>query len=77
MKGEGGFMLILTRKPEESIVIGPNADIRIRILGIQGNYVRLGITAPREIPVHREEIFMRIKSERMMEDGGDIVGEIE
>ena len=52
-------MLILTRRPVESIKIGDN--IEIMVLGIRGNQVRIGISAPRELPVHREEIFEKIK----------------
>ena len=55
-------MLILTRKPGEVIRIGDN--IIITVTGVQGNQVRLGITAPREIPVHREEIYQNIQKEK-------------
>ena len=54
-------MLILTRKPEESIVIGD--DTEITVLSVRGNQVRIGIKAPDEVPVHREEIYHRIKAE--------------
>ena len=52
-------MLTLTRKPYESIRIGD--DIEIRILTIKGNQVGIGIYAPKEIAVHREEVYKRIK----------------
>lgn len=52
-------MLVLTRNPQEIIRIGD--DIKIMILGVRGNQVRLGIDVPRIIPVHREEIYWRIK----------------
>jgi len=55
-------MLILTRRPKESIII--NDDITITLLEIKGNQVRLGINAPREVSVHREEIYLRIQRER-------------
>jgi carbon storage regulator len=53
--------LILTRRVSEVIMIGD--DIRITILNINGNQVRLGIQAPKKIPIYREEIYMRIKAE--------------
>jgi carbon storage regulator len=53
-------MLILTRHIGQTIVIGD--DIEVTVLGINGNQVRLGITAPKEIPVHREEVAQRIKN---------------
>jgi carbon storage regulator len=52
-------MLTLTRRSMESIRIGD--DIEIRILTIKGNQVRIGIYAPKEIPVHRDEVYKRIK----------------
>lgn len=56
-------MLILTRRANgESVYIGDN--IVISVLGIRGNQVRLGITAPSEVPVHREEIYERIQKHR-------------
>ena len=56
-------MLILTRKVDQKIVIGD--DVIITILGVKGNQVRIGIEAPREVPVHREEIYQRILAERL------------
>ena len=55
-------MLILTRRIGEKIVIGD--DVTITILGVKGNQVRVGIEAPREVQVHREEIYQRILKER-------------
>jgi carbon storage regulator len=54
-------MLILTRKLGESVTIGD--DIKVTILGIHGRQVRLGITAPQKIMVHREEIYLKIQEE--------------
>ena len=52
-------MLILTRRVGETVVIGD--DVTVTVLGVKGNQVRLGVNAPREVSVHREEIFERIK----------------
>ena len=53
-------MLILTRRVGETIVIGD--DVIVTVLGIKGNQVRIGINAPKEVPVHRQEIFNKIKN---------------
>ena len=54
-------MLVLTRKPDQSIVIG--TDIEITVLEVRGEQVRLGIRAPRSVAVHRKEVFEQIKNE--------------
>lgn len=59
-------MLVLSRKRDESIVIGDN--IHITVVDIRGDKVRLGITAPKEIPVHRREVYEAIL--RNLENGG-------
>ena len=64
-------MLILTRRVNETLNIGD--DIQVTVLGVKGNQVRIGIDAPRDVPVHREEIYLRIKREEALEGaGGDI-----
>ena len=55
-------MLILTRRVGETVVIGDDVDVTV--LGIKGNQVRLGVKAPREVTVHREEIYQRIRREQ-------------
>ena len=57
----GGFMLVLSRKAEESMFIGD--DIKITVLDIRGGQVRIGITAPQDIKIHREEVYDRINQE--------------
>ena len=58
-------MLILTRRIGESIMIGD--DIELTVLGIKGSQLRLGIDAPKEVPVHRREIWLRIKEDENSE----------
>ena len=63
-------MLILTRRINETLNIGD--EVQVTVLGIKGNQVRIGINAPRDVPVHREEIYQRIKrEERMRAAAGD------
>jgi len=66
-------MLILTRRVGESLMIGDN--INVTVLGVKGNQVRLGVNAPREVAVHREEIYARIQQEHGGDGDGDGEGE--
>ena len=54
-------MLILTRRVGETLMVGD--DVTVTVLGVKGNQIRIGINAPREVAVHREEIYERIKAE--------------
>ncbi|MBQ44569.1 MAG: carbon storage regulator [Porticoccaceae bacterium] len=59
-------MLILTRRVGETLVIGD--DVTITVLGVRGNQVRVGVNAPKDVAVHREEIYQRIQDEKTDEN---------
>lgn len=56
-------MLVLTRRLNESVKLGREGEITIKVLELKRNYVRLGIDAPKAVSIHREEVFLRIKAE--------------
>lgn len=59
-------MLILTRRAGEALMIGD--DAKITVLGVKGNQVRIGIDAPKDLPVHRQEIYDRIQHQLKKKD---------
>ena len=64
---ENNVMLILTRRAGETVMIG--SDVTITVLGVKGNQVRIGINAPKDVAVHREEIYERIQNEKAAGSG--------
>jgi carbon storage regulator len=68
-------MLILTRRPQETLVVGGN--IKVQVLGVKGGQVRLGVEAPREVPVYREEIWVRIKRDKLRPGEGEPADAVE
>lgn len=67
-------MLILTRRVGETVMIGN--DVTVTVLGVKGNQVRIGVNAPKEIAVHREEIYERIKRELQGDVDGNVPDEM-
>ena len=67
-------MLILTRRVGETLMIGN--EVTVTVLGVKGNQVRIGVNAPKDVPVHREEIYERIKREEDESRPGDPVAKI-
>lgn len=63
-------MLILTRRVGETLMIGD--EVTVTVLGVKGNQVRIGVNAPKEVAVHREEIYERIKREQTGGPSGEV-----
>ncbi|MFS1525696.1 carbon storage regulator CsrA [Microbulbifer sp. 2304DJ12-6] len=63
-------MLVVKRRPGENLRIGTN--VSVTVLGITGNQVRVGIAAPKSLPVHREEVYLRIQKERALGNGNPL-----
>jgi len=66
-------MLILTRRIGETLMVGD--DVTITVLGVKGNQVRIGVNAPKDIAVHREEIYQRIQNEKSGGGSSDTEGD--
>lgn len=66
-------MLILTRRVGETLMIGD--DVTVTVLGVKGNQVRIGVNAPKDVSVHREEIYERIRKEQQQQAAADEGGE--
>lgn len=62
-------MLILTRRLGETLMVGD--DVTVTVLGVKGNQVRIGVNAPKDVAVHREEIYQRIQKEKAKEHNND------
>ena len=62
-------MLILTRRVGETLMV--DDDVTVTVLGVKGNQVRIGVNAPKDTPVHREEIYRRIQREEAVQCGRD------
>ena len=71
----GGEMLVLTRKTNQSIMIGD--EIEVTVLAVSRDKIRLGITAPRDVPVFRKEVYLSIKGEDAERDNGEASGEVD
>ena len=65
-------MLILTRRVGETLMVGD--DVTVTVLGVKGNQVRIGVNAPKEVAVHREEIYQRIQREKNGQTDDDNIG---
>lgn len=66
-------MLILTRRVGETLMVGDN--VSMTVLGVKGNQVRIGVNAPKEVSVHREEIYLKIQREKLAEQQAELTAQ--
>lgn len=67
-------MLVLTRKPSEALMLGD--EVKITVLEVKGKQVRLGIEAPADVAVHRQEVYLRIEAEQLETSEGTVVADV-
>jgi len=68
-------MLILTRRVGETLMIGD--EVTVTVLGVRGNQIRIGVDAPKDVAVHREEIYERIQTEKVVGKGTELLSEVD
>ncbi|SDZ95741.1 carbon storage regulator CsrA [Marinobacterium iners] len=70
-------MLILTRRVGETLMIGDDVTVTVTVLGVKGNQVRIGVNAPKDVAVHREEIYQRVQLEKSQVSDAELADRLE